>query len=49
MKEDWKITTSDRLALETSLGYQPIMYGQKILWTLDAGHVVTLNKGKLLY
>ena len=49
MKENWKITTFDQLALETSLGSQPIMCGQKSPWTLDAGHVVTLNEGKLLY
>ena len=49
MQENWKITTRDCLALETSLGSWPIMQAQKPLWTLDARHVDNLNEGKLLY
>ena len=49
MKENRKITIRDRLALETSLGSQPIMHAKKCPWTLDARHVDTLNEGKLLY
>ena len=48
-KQNQKITTCDRLALETPLGYRPITHAQKSLWTLDMGHVDNLNEGKLLY
>ena len=48
MKENQKITPCDRLALETPLASRPIMHAQKSPWTLDAGHVVNLNEGKLL-
>ena len=49
MKENWKITTCDQLALETPLGSQPIMHAQKSPPTLDVGLVDNLNEGKLLY
>ena len=43
MKENWKITTCEWLALETPLGSQPILHAQKLPWTLDGEHVDNLN------
>ena len=43
MKENWKITTCEWLALETPPGSQPILHAQKLPWTLDGEHVDNLN------
>ena len=44
MKDNRKITTSDRLTLETLLGSLPIVHAQESPWTLDVGHVDNLNE-----
>ena len=49
MKENHKVATCDQLALETPLGYRPIMHAQKNPWTLDVGHADDLKEGRLLY